>query len=101
MGMRIFDADIVIDYLHGLGAAADFFDSIAMRDRYFTDIAYMEILAGAHNRHDLQAIVHSLTRMFDRVLPGTERSSRTAREIYRTHVLSCGLDKYDALIAGI
>ncbi len=62
-----------------------------------SDITWMEMLVGARDKRDLQAIEHCLGRFYR--LPVTESVSGAAIDLLRRYRLSHGLLIADALIA--
>ena len=93
----IFDTDVLIWALRGHREAARFIQADEARE--FAIVSYMELLRGAHDRHDTRAIQAFLTDLEFRSLPLTERIGHRAADYMEQYALKVDLDIADALIA--
>ena len=77
----LFDTNILIDYLNGVGAAKTEIERHA--DRLISTVTWMEVLAGAHNEEEAD-VIELFLRDF-RVVDVTRRIARAAVETRRVH----------------
>jgi predicted nucleic acid-binding protein len=77
---RVFDTNILIDYLQGIEAAKTEIESSG--ERYISIITWMEMLAGAHDDAE-EDVIDMFLRDF-RVLDISRRAAREAVEIRRS-----------------
>lgn len=94
----LLDTDILIEFSRGNQTAAQRIAEWEKNGAVFaSDITWMEMMVGARNKQDLQAIEHCLQRFYR--LPVTEAISTKAVDLIRQYRLSHGLLIADALIA--
>ncbi|BCX88938.1 tRNA(fMet)-specific endonuclease VapC [Methylomarinovum tepidoasis] len=94
----LLDTDVLIEFSRGNEAVAEQLAAWEKNDLVMvSDITWMEMMVGARNKQDLQAIEHCLRRFYR--LPVTEPVSTKAVDLIRQYRLSHGLLIADALIA--
>jgi hypothetical protein len=101
MKMKIFDTDIIIDYLKGIEEAKECLGSTPQNERCLTSITFMELLWGARNKKEIVEIKEFVYLNFKEVVHIDEISSRKAVELIERYAKSHGLEIADALIAAI
>lgn len=95
----LFDTDVLIDYLRGHPDAQAELLAAPADGRAISAISVMELLVGAHSRHELTTIEAFVKRSFSAVLEVDEGVSLEARSLIASFALSRGLRIPDALIA--
>ena len=92
----LFDTDVLIWALHGSEAAARTID--ADDDRRISAVNYMELMQGARNKREQEAIREFLDALGFVVLPITEAVSHRAVIFIEEHALKSGIQLADALV---
>lgn len=93
----LIDTDILIWYLRGHVLAATFLRS--HQPVTISVVAYMELIQGARNKEELQALRKTIKQWHWQVLPLQEAISNRAALYVEEYCLSHGLRLADALIA--
>jgi predicted nucleic acid-binding protein len=89
----------LIHYLRGHARAEAFLRAVPHPLRRISVVAYLELLQGARDRRELDAIRKDVRRNFVEVLPISEAISHQATRLVERHALTDGLRVADALIA--
>ena len=95
----VFDTDVLVHYLRGDQRAADFVRAVPYQLRKLPAVAYMELVQGAANQRELNAIRRDVNRNFSEILGIDEAISQQAIRLMERHALAHGLRVVDALIA--
>ena len=95
----IFDSDVLIHYLRGRPSAVEFLREVPFPRRKLPAVAYMELLQGAVDRRELNAIRRDLRRNFSEIVLLDEAIAGQALRLMERHALPHGLRVADALIA--
>lgn len=77
----LFDTNVLIDYLNGVGAARK--ELARHADRYVSPVTWMEVLAGTHGAEE-EEVVEMFLRDFQ-VVDVTRRVAREAMTLRRAH----------------
>ena len=93
----MFDTDVLIWVFRGSEKAARLVESAA--ERRLSIVSYMELLQGARDRHEAQAIKRFLVDGGFQMLPLTENIGHRAAIYMEEHSLRSGLALADALLA--
>jgi len=99
--LLVVDADVFIDHLRGVEAATTYLRGIPREQRATTDVSVMELLRGATNKRQTDAIGCFLLHNRFVSLPVTTAASRRAVVLVRRYALSHGMKLPDALVAAI
>jgi len=95
----LFDTDILIWVLRGNAKAAKAIDDANTETKSLSIVNYMELLQGARNKHEVQAIRSFLSDMRFQIQPLTENIGHRASIYMEEYNLSTSLSLADALIA--
>ncbi len=93
----LFDTDVLIWILRGSAKAARLVDEAG--DRRISVVTLMELLQGAHDKHESRLIKRFVVELGFRTLPLTENTGHRAVVYMEEYGLSSGLRVADALIA--
>ena len=95
--MKMVDTDVLIWNLRGNEAAADLLDSLGSFQ--VSVVTYMELVQGARDRSELQALRRALRFWDAELVQISESISARAAFLMEEHALGDGLQVADALIA--
>ncbi|MFZ2658020.1 MAG: type II toxin-antitoxin system VapC family toxin [Victivallales bacterium] len=93
----LFDTDVIIWALRGNLKASSEINRCS--DLYLSAVSYMELLKGARDKRELQAIKKFLLDLGFQILPVTENISHRAMIYVEEYVLKSGMDIADGLVA--
>src|ERR1039458_6261589 len=96
-GSMIFDADVLIWFLRGDGAAARLIEVQSVRA--ISVVSGMELLQGKRSRAEIKSLHRFIQQSVIQVVPVNESISHVALSLIEAHALAAGLRVADALIA--
>lgn len=92
----LFDTDVLIWFLRGTEKAACFFEREPLR--LISQVTWMEIVQGAHNKRELARLKSALLLMGVETVPLNESIGNRAIDYMEQHSLKDGLMLADALV---